>query len=240
MRHPSHRALSALHRRWLSRWTRPVLDDLRATISHRADAEDTPEQGRLRVWLARAWSRVPSTDGLVEQVRAMGATAARVTSAEARRALARAGYTPPQGDVDGERSPTRSDIDVFAQRDVGYLRKLVGRTLLALEALLSEPPADLVAAVAAEMARAHRHADLIADAEIGRLHGELVAWYQTRAGVDTYTWITRGDHRVRPLHRTLDGTTQRWSDPPVCGPGVQRGHPGMAPRCRCFASPRPR
>ncbi len=40
-----------------------------------------------------------------------------------------------------------------------------------------------------------------------------------------------GDERVRPSHEALDGTRQRWDDPPA------EGHPGEPINCRCIAEP---
>jgi SPP1 gp7 family putative phage head morphogenesis protein len=93
-----------------------------------------------------------------------------------------------------------------------------------------------------------RHATLIARDQIGKLQGQVTQATQQAAGVVSYVWRTVDDERVRgrpggrypkanPSHWALDGLTFQWDHPPVCGPGSQRGHPGHAILCRCFASP---
>ena len=56
-----------------------------------------------------------------------------------------------------------------------------------------------------------------------------------------YRWHTVGDGAVRPMHAKLDGTIQRWDDPPVCDEGHGgipiRGNPGTTFNCRCWAEP---
>lgn len=56
-----------------------------------------------------------------------------------------------------------------------------------------------------------------------------------------YRWHTVGDADVRPMHAALDGTIQRWDDPPACdiGKGGVKIHasPGCVFNCRCFAEP---
>jgi len=56
-------------------------------------------------------------------------------------------------------------------------------------------------------------------------------------GSDTYTWRTARDKDVRLMHRRLEGTVQRWDDPPVAELNGTRHHPGDFPNCRCVAIP---
>lgn len=51
-------------------------------------------------------------------------------------------------------------------------------------------------------------------------------------GIESYKWRTSKDERVRPNHRSKEGKTFRWDDPPE-----DTGHPGMDFNCRCTASP---
>lgn len=85
---------------------------------------------------------------------------------------------------------------------------------------------------------AQSRADLIARDQIGKFNGELTRLRQTSAGVEEYDWITSRDERVREGHRLLDGTRQKWSEPPIEDPRRgTRGHPGEPINCRCAASP---
>lgn len=40
---------------------------------------------------------------------------------------------------------------------------------------------------------------------------------QVGLGIESYTWQTSGDERVREDHAAHDGTVFRWSDPPRRG-----------------------
>ncbi len=78
---------------------------------------------------------------------------------------------------------------------------------------------------------ARRKAALIAIDQVGKLQGNVAQIRQTSLGIEEYIWRTAGDDRVREEHAALDGTRQRWDDPPP------DGHPGQAVRCRCIAEP---
>ncbi|MBW2672078.1 MAG: minor capsid protein [Deltaproteobacteria bacterium] len=83
-------------------------------------------------------------------------------------------------------------------------------------------------------------AALIARDQVGKLQGELTELRQVNAGIDEYIWDSSKDERVRPTHQELDGTTQKWSDPPAVAfgkGGVRYAHPGGDYQCRCNAIP---
>jgi SPP1 gp7 family putative phage head morphogenesis protein len=81
-------------------------------------------------------------------------------------------------------------------------------------------------------------AALIATDQIGKLNGELNQLRQTNLGVRRYRWSTSLDERVRRSHRSLEGSIQEWTKPPVVDPRTgERGHPGQPIRCRCSAIP---
>ena len=60
---------------------------------------------------------------------------------------------------------------------------------------------------------------------------------QTTLGVVEYQWSTSGDGRVRQEHAALDGSIQKWAEPPVADLRGTRGHPGEVWQCRCVAQP---
>lgn len=74
-------------------------------------------------------------------------------------------------------------------------------------------------------------AELIARDQTLKLHGQITATRQTRAGVQSYTWSTSRDERVRDEHAALEGQTFSWNSPP------EPGHPGEDFQCRCVAIP---
>ena len=74
-------------------------------------------------------------------------------------------------------------------------------------------------------------ARLIAADQMGKINGQINMERQLSMGVETYTWQSAKDERVRLDHRHKQGKTFRWDQPPV------GGHPGEPIRCRCTALP---
>lgn len=69
-----------------------------------------------------------------------------------------------------------------------------------------------------------------------KLYGQIQQERQQNAGIERYVWTTSLDERVRPDHADLDGSIQRWADPPVVDQRTgRRGHPGFDYQCRCTA-----
>lgn len=79
------------------------------------------------------------------------------------------------------------------------------------------------------------NADTIARTETGKIYSDITEYRSKELGVESYTWATVGDDRVRPSHAAMDGVELRWDDPPeVDGELV---NPGQAINCRCVALP---
>ena len=78
---------------------------------------------------------------------------------------------------------------------------------------------------------------LIARTETAKTSAAVTQARATNIGSKEYVWHTAGDADVRPAHKRLAGTTQRWDDPPVAEERGDRHHPGEFPNCRCWASP---
>lgn len=60
------------------------------------------------------------------------------------------------------------------------------------------------------------------------------------AGSEEYEWqcvIGSPNHPVRPMHKKLDRTRQRWDNPPITDENGNRNHPGCDYNCRCKARP---
>lgn len=77
---------------------------------------------------------------------------------------------------------------------------------------------------------AKNRAMLIARTEIAKQFGNLTQIRQQSAGIESYTWATAHDDRVRPTHRANDGRVFKWTEPPII-----TGHPGNDYQCRCVA-----
>ena len=81
-----------------------------------------------------------------------------------------------------------------------------------------------------------RHAMLIARDQTAKLNAAITQHQQQEAGIESYTWSTSWDDRVRDSHRKLDGKPFRWDDPPETEKG-RKCHPGQDYQCRCCAIP---
>ncbi|MCW2763988.1 MAG: hypothetical protein JWR85_4189 [Marmoricola sp.] len=90
---------------------------------------------------------------------------------------------------------------------------------------------DIVTAIRNRATAMENQALLTGRGEVAQLDGELTMRRQLSVGIADYLWMTRRDERVRPAHRALDGTRQRWDTP------TSEGHPGQAYLCRCRAIP---
>lgn len=77
-----------------------------------------------------------------------------------------------------------------------------------------------------------KRAKLIARDQSSKLNSALNQQRQQNLGVEEYVWRTAGDDRVRHSHRSKNGKTFRWDDPPK-----DTGHPGQDIQCRCVAQP---
>ena len=71
--------------------------------------------------------------------------------------------------------------------------------------------------------------DLIADDQTNKFAAELNEIRMRAAGITNFRWVSQGDNRVRPLHRTYHGHTYSWDAPPA------DGLPGEPILCRCVA-----
>lgn len=79
---------------------------------------------------------------------------------------------------------------------------------------------------------AKSRARLIARDQTGKLNGQLTQLRQEDIGIDSYTWRTSEDERVRSTHRAHDDKKYKWNSPPS-----GTGHPGQDYQCRCYAEP---
>lgn len=90
-------------------------------------------------------------------------------------------------------------------------------------------------------AKSDSRAVLIARTETARSRSNFTQARAKDVGSTHYIWHTVGDGTVRSMHAKLDGTIQRWDDPPVCDHGKGgvpiKGNPGSTWNCRCFAEP---
>lgn len=85
---------------------------------------------------------------------------------------------------------------------------------------------------------AQSRAKLIARDQVLKFNGDLSRVRQQDLGINSYTWRTVEDERVRSAHAERDGQVYAWDDPPGDpeDPAIG-GHPGVAINCRCWADP---
>ena len=73
-------------------------------------------------------------------------------------------------------------------------------------------------------------ARVIARDQTSKLNSALNQQRSQNLGVEEYVWRTANDERVRDSHKSKNGKTFRWDDPPK-----DTGHPGQDIQCRCVA-----
>jgi SPP1 gp7 family putative phage head morphogenesis protein len=95
---------------------------------------------------------------------------------------------------------------------------------------------DLAKSIEERLDVSSKRARFIARDQISTLNGQVVHERQSQAGITRYRWSTSRDERVRPEHRRLNNTVQRWDTPPDVG-GGRKEHPGGDYQCRCVAVP---
>lgn len=77
-----------------------------------------------------------------------------------------------------------------------------------------------------------KRARVIARDQTSKINSALNQKRQQNLGVEEYIWRTASDDRVRESHKSKNGKTFKWSEPPK-----DTGHPGEDIQCRCIAQP---
>jgi len=137
-----------------------------------------------------------------------------------------------------------AQIDNFIAINTSRIKSLVGEELLDLRDLLSQPRtlgtihvSELKKQIMATVDVTKSKAALLARDQTLTLNAQITRTRQQNVGITEYVWTTSGDERVRDAHAELDGTVNRWDDPPVSSEDGRRNHPGEDYQCRCTAFP---
>ena len=233
-------ALRRLTRGWI-REVRKVTERVLRSLptDAREDAEDSTF-GRLR-------------EELRTKARGQGRRAARSAFGKAEeksRAAANARVSAATGGIPlwrGVSPEVQAVMDRALERNVRLVSSIPVQLLDQVESAVREGIAagthvdGLRRALEERFSVAESRAELIARDQIGKLQGQLAEGRARELGVDTYVWRVsggpRGDGRVRPWHLELDGSKQRFSDPPVTNSDGDRNNPGEDFQCRCTAEP---
>ena len=132
----------------------------------------------------------------------------------------------------------QEEVALFTRQNVRLIRALREQEMNQVETILAQgiPAGRTNAQLAADLRKragiTDRRARLIARDQASKFNGRLTQLRQQEAGVESYTWVTAGDERVRPTHMANDRKIFRWDDPPA-----ETGHPGNDVNCRCVAIP---
>ncbi len=127
----------------------------------------------------------------------------------------------------------RLSIKNFNQKETIRLREFVQKSALGLQ------KNNLVNIVEAAFDVSNKRARQLAKDEMNMFLSKYSEIRYLEAGIDSYTWWTMGDSRVRPDHQALNGRVFRFDSPPVSNLKTgARNNPGMDYGCRCIARPK--
>jgi SPP1 gp7 family putative phage head morphogenesis protein len=150
-------------------------------------------------------------------------------------------------DVFSPMSGVADHLSAFVAQNVVLIQNLTEQTLAQTHATVLEGlrqglrAEEIKKNLRDKVGLSETKATILANDQVGKLHGELTQLRQTSLGLKRYTWATSRDELVRPSHAALDGTVQRWDDPPIVNEKTGlRAHPGFDTHfypCRCSAIP---
>lgn len=169
------------------------------------------------------------------------ARAARATDAHSR-AIWNAQAEALGLDVTGDDLFLSARMAGFRKENLGLIRSLCAEHVRRVGKVLRENAGARVETIARELQEAtgasQARAQLIARDQVLRMNSQLTQDRHEAAGITEYTWSASRDVRVRKRHRDLDGTRQRYDDPPVVDLKTgRRAHAGQDFQCRCVAVP---
>lgn len=130
------------------------------------------------------------------------------------------------------------DIKTFTDKQVKELRKRVLNHVVA-----GGRYEDIIDDIKNSYGVTKRKARFWARQETSLLMAKVKQARYQAAGVNEYIWTCVAGspaHPVRPAHKRLDGSTQRFDDPPITtepGEPERRNNPGEDYNCRCGARP---
>lgn len=134
-------------------------------------------------------------------------------------------------------------VNAWAKTNVGLITSIDSRYFDDVQRVVQEtlerglPTEKLREHLQERYAVSESRARLIARDQLSKLNGEIARERHKQIGVTQYLWTTSGDERVRDRHKELDGTLQRYDDPPIINDQGDRGHPGDDYQCRCVGTP---
>lgn len=226
-----------IYTRTCARETREALDSiLRAYAGERRDDRVDSVIGRLRAQLDQP-----------DRAKRAAARAFIATHKAGQKAANEqvAGLTGGIPIFNGLSDRARDVMNLAIDRNVALITSIPARMLTQVEAELRRGMENgshvdaLKAALQERFEVAESRAELIARDQVLKVNAQLVEVRSRDIGADTYTWrisgSPNGDERVRPMHRELEGSVQRWDTPPVTNEQGDTNNPGEDYQCRCTA-----
>ena len=145
-------------------------------------------------------------------------------------------------DVTGDDLFLSARMAGFRKENLGLIRSLCAEHVKRVGKVLRENAGARVETIARELQEAtgasKARAQLIARDQVLRASAQLTRDRHEAAGITEYVWRTSRDQRTRKNHKRLEGTRQKYSDPPVVDPVTgRRAHAGQDYQCRCSAEP---
>jgi SPP1 gp7 family putative phage head morphogenesis protein len=134
--------------------------------------------------------------------------------------------------------------DQWVADNVGFIKTIPLETLSDMRQVINDgyragsTTKSIAKGIQAKYEVKKHHALFIARDQIAKLSAKVTREQHEDAGVTEYVWRTMDDSRVRKSHSHLDGTRQKYSDPPVVDYKTgRRANPGEDYQCRCVALP---
>lgn len=94
------------------------------------------------------------------------------------------------------------------------------------------PSKELSQILSKDLGISDRRARLISRDQLAKMNSDMNRIRHEQAGVTHYRWSTSQDERVRPRHRSLDGSVYKYGEPTGAEDGLP---PGQPINCRCVA-----
>lgn len=129
-------------------------------------------------------------------------------------------------------------LETAAARNSSLIKSLSDDTIKRVEQATyqaitqGQTVADLRKRLTEEFGVVDSRAKLIARDQVSKLNSDMNRIRHQQAGIDSYTWSTSHDERVRPRHKKLDGKEYRYGEPTGAEQGLS---PGQPIQCRCVA-----
>jgi len=123
-------------------------------------------------------------------------------------------------------------IQEWTEQEILKLRKLVEK-----QAFAGIRYEDLAKKIEQRYGVSASKAKFLARQETHLLMAKFKESRYSDAGITEYVWknvVGSPAHPVRPMHKRLDNTVQRWDDPPITDNKGSRNNPGEDYNCRCY------